>query len=137
MTMNEITMMRRISTGMLLSVIIAMIFAAIVETKGWNRTRDHNHFLAVAAIHIVGAVPEEMRTTGIALYSSVFGFGSFLSALMVYLVECFTSSAHGKGNWFSDDASEARLDKYYWLLAICIFRNTIPNLALPEPETEL
>ncbi|KAJ0818055.1 putative proton-dependent oligopeptide transporter family, MFS transporter superfamily [Helianthus annuus] len=90
-----------------------------------------------------------MRTTGIALYSSVFGVGSFLSALMVYLVECFTSSEHGKGNWFSDDVSEARLDKYYWLLAgastlslvvfvvICIFRNTITNLALPEPETEL
>ncbi|MFS7944507.1 putative proton-dependent oligopeptide transporter family [Helianthus anomalus] len=83
------------------------------------------------------AVPEEMRTTGIALYSSVFGVGSFLSTLMVYLVECFTSSEHGKGNWFSDYVSEARLDKYYWLLAICIFRNTIPNLALPEPETEL
>lgn len=63
------------------------------------------------------AVPEGMRTMGIALYTSVFGVGSFLSAFLVYLVEYFTTSEGGKGNWFSDDMKEARLDNYYWLLA--------------------
>ncbi|KAL3596665.1 hypothetical protein D5086_008302 [Populus alba] len=62
-------------------------------------------------------VPVRMRTMGIALYTSVFGVGSFLSALLISLVEYFTSSTGGK-SWFSDDMREARLDKYYWLLAL-------------------
>lgn len=63
-------------------------------------------------------VPVSMRTTGFALYNSVFGVGSFCSAIMISIVELLTS-VEGKPNWFSDDMKEARLDKYYWLLAFC------------------
>jgi peptide/histidine transporter 3/4 len=41
-----------------------------------------------------------MRTIGIALYLSVFGFGNFLGALP-----------------FSADPRQEHLDKYYWFLA--------------------
>ncbi|KAI3722342.1 hypothetical protein L2E82_33378 [Cichorium intybus] len=130
-----VTTMQRIAIGMFLSV-IAMIFAATVEMKRLQTSPESETLsifwllpqyilLGISDIFTVvgmqeffySAVPEGMRTMGIALYTSVFGFGSFLSALMVYLVEHFTSSEGGKGNWFSDDMREARLDKYYWLLA--------------------
>ncbi|CAN1272546.1 Protein NRT1/ PTR FAMILY 5.9 [Linum perenne] len=64
-----------------------------------------------------GEVPVKLRTLGIALYTSVFGVGSFMSAMLISLVEVFASWRKEK-NWFSDDMKEARLDKYYWLLAI-------------------
>ena len=52
-----------------------------------------------------------------ALYNSVFGVGSFVSAILITVVEDLTKSKEGE-SWFSDDMSEARLDKYYWLLAL-------------------
>ncbi|XP_071709527.1 protein NRT1/ PTR FAMILY 5.8-like [Rutidosis leptorrhynchoides] len=130
---NGITTMQRIAIGMFLSV-IAMIFAATVEMKRLQLELEtlsifwllpQYILLGISDIFTVvgmqeffySEVPEGMRTMGIALYTSVFGVGSFLSALMVYLVEYFTNSKNGKGNWFSDNMKEARLDKYYWLLA--------------------
>ncbi|XP_071735038.1 protein NRT1/ PTR FAMILY 5.8-like [Rutidosis leptorrhynchoides] len=130
---NGVTTMQRIGIGMFLSV-IAMIFAATVEMKRLELNSEtlsifwllpQYILLGISDIFTVvgmqeffySEVPEGMRTMGIALYTSVFGVGSFLSAFMVYLVEYFTSSKDGKGNWFSDDMKEARLDKYYWLLA--------------------
>ncbi|XP_076908632.1 protein NRT1/ PTR FAMILY 5.8-like [Bidens hawaiensis] len=132
---NGINTMQRIAVGMFLSV-IAMIFAATVEMKRlqyYSELETLSIFWLLPQYILLGisdiftvvgmqeffysAVPEGMRTMGIALYTSVFGVGSFLSAFLVFLVEYFTSSEDGKGNWFSDDMTEARLDKYYWLLA--------------------
>ncbi|KAG2245295.1 hypothetical protein Bca52824_092834 [Brassica carinata] len=62
-------------------------------------------------------VPVRMRTMGFALYTSVF-VGSFVSAALISAIESYTSSRGRKHNWFADDMSEARLDNYYWLLAI-------------------
>lgn len=59
-------------------------------------------------------VPLHMRTMGFALYTSVFGVGSFLSALMISVIESLTQGH----SWFSDDMNKAHLDKYYWLLAL-------------------
>nr|XP_017238859.1 PREDICTED: protein NRT1/ PTR FAMILY 5.8 isoform X2 [Daucus carota subsp. sativus] len=110
-TRNEkgISVMQRMGIGMFLSV-IAMILAALVETKRLELMVGMQEFF-------YSEVPVSMRTMGIALYTSVFGVGSFLSALLISLVEHFTSSDGGKQGWFSDDMGEARLDKYYWLLA--------------------
>lgn len=63
-------------------------------------------------------VPVRMRTMGFALYTSVFGLGSFVSAALISVIESYTKSRGGKHNWFADDMSEARLDNYYWLLAL-------------------
>lgn len=132
-TRNEkgITVLQRMGAGMVLSI-IAMVIAALVEEK---RLKDPSLtifwllpqyiLLGISDIFTVvgmqeffyGEVPVKMRTMGIALYTSVFGVGSFLSAMMISLIEFFTTRG-GKQSWFTDDMSKARLDKYYWLLAI-------------------
>lgn len=135
-----ISVMQRMGIGMVLSI-IAMVIAALVETKrlGMSSKLELQSdtvplsifwllpqyiLLGISDIFTVvgmqeffyGEVPIRMRTMGIALYTSVFGVGSFLSAFFIWLVEIFTVAGGRKG-WFSDDMREARLDKYYWLLA--------------------
>ena len=140
-----ISVTERMGVGMVLSI-MAMAIAALVETKRLEIVQkmefvDQNMetevplsifwllpqyiLLGISDVFTVvgmqeffySEVPVRMRTMGIALYTSVFGVGSFLSALLISLVEYFTSSEGGK-SWFSDDMREARLDKYYWLLAL-------------------
>ncbi|GMJ04220.1 hypothetical protein like AT5G14940 [Hibiscus trionum] len=145
-TRNEkgITVMQRMGVGMFLSV-IAMIIAAVVETKRLEMSRTMGNreskgeavplsilwllpqyvLLGISDIFTVvgmqeffyNEVPVRMRTMGFALYTSVFGVGSFLSALMISVIEAFTSSG-GRQSWFSDDMREDGLDKLYWLLAV-------------------
>ncbi|GAB2276591.1 hypothetical protein Dimus_011307 [Dionaea muscipula] len=136
-----ITVTQRIGFGMFLST-IAMVVAAVVEGKRLVNSRKIGSetealsifwllpqyiLLGISDIFTVvgmqeffyGEVPANMRTMGIALNTGVFGVGSFVSALLISLVELFTGSSlsPGKHGWFSDDMREARLDKYYWLLA--------------------
>ncbi|KAL6960665.1 hypothetical protein U1Q18_038429 [Sarracenia purpurea var. burkii] len=140
-TRNEkgITVMQRMGAGMFLST-VAMAVAAVVETKRLRSNRDAESeraalsifwllpqyvLLGISDIFTVvgmqeffyGEVPAGMRTMGIALYTSVFGVGSFLSALLISVVERLTSSGEGKQSWFADDLNQARLDKFYWVLA--------------------
>ncbi|XP_074294666.1 protein NRT1/ PTR FAMILY 5.9-like [Silene latifolia] len=126
-----ITVMQRMGTGMVLSI-IAMIIAALTEEKRL-KTPSLSIFwllpqyilLGISDIFTVvgmqeffyGEVPDKMKTMGIALYTSVFGVGSFLSALMISVIEYITAR-EGRQSWFTDDMTKARLDKYYWLLAI-------------------
>ncbi|KAJ1390464.1 Proton-dependent oligopeptide transporter family [Sesbania bispinosa] len=138
-----ITVMQRMGIGMVLSI-IAMVIAALVEMRRLEIGRQMRSagseaetvplrifwllpqyiLLGISDIFTVvgmqeffyGEVPRTMRTMGIALYTSVFGVGSFVSALLITLVEVYTNSK-GKPSWFSDDMVEARLDNYYWLLA--------------------
>lgn len=139
-----ITVTQRMGIGMLLST-LAMIIAALVEKKRLKLTKhtggDHTNtnmnlsifwllpqyiLLGISDIFTVigmqeffySEVPDKMRTTGLALNTSVYGVGSFMSAALIELVEVFTrSNGDGRG-WFSDDMREARIDKYYWLLAV-------------------
>lgn len=62
-------------------------------------------------------VPAKMKATGLALYSSVLEVGSFMSALLISIIEAFTCLMK-EHSWFVDDMKEARLDKFYWLLAM-------------------
>ncbi|KAF2308630.1 hypothetical protein GH714_011539 [Hevea brasiliensis] len=135
-----INVMQRMGIGMVLSI-IAMVIAALVETKRLEMSQKMPHsetvplsifwllpqyiLLGISDIFTVvgmqeffySEVPGRMKTMGIALYTSVFGVGSFLGALLISLVEIFNSS-RGRQSWFSDDMKEAHLDKYYWLLAL-------------------
>lgn len=144
-TRNEkgISVMQRMGIGMFLSV-IAMIIAAITERKRLEISRNTEVVLSedvpfsifwllpqyillgISDIFTVvgmqeffySEVPVRMRTMGIALYTSVFGVGSFLSAILISVIEYLTSSEGRQDNWFSDDMTKARLDKYYWFLAL-------------------
>ncbi|CAL9045679.1 unnamed protein product [Musa banksii] len=134
-----IDVLQRIGIGMCVSI-VAMVVAAVVESK--RRTHESLRvdsqrltifwllpqyvLLGISDVFtVVGMqeffymqVPTTMRTIGIGLYLSVFGVGSFLSALLISVLE-LTSNTRGKSHgWFSDDAREARLDKYYWILAL-------------------
>ncbi|KAK4488474.1 hypothetical protein RD792_004238 [Penstemon davidsonii] len=151
-TRNEkgITVMQRMGIGMVLSV-IAMVIAAFMERKRLKISRNMEVvsievpfsifwllpqyiLLGISDIFTVvgmqeffySEVPTRMRTMGIALYTSVFGVGSYLSAILIMLIECLTSSGGNKDSWFSDDMTKARLDNYYWFLA---FSSAISFLA--------
>ncbi|XP_010550102.1 PREDICTED: protein NRT1/ PTR FAMILY 5.8 isoform X2 [Tarenaya hassleriana] len=141
-----ISVMERMGVGMFLSI-IAISIAAIVETKRLElskkmKTSPHSEqgtvplsifwllpqyiLLGISDIFTVvgmqeffySEVPVRMRTMGFALYTSVFGVGSFVSAGLITAIEAITSLRGKHHNWFADDMSEARLDNYYWLLAI-------------------
>lgn len=60
-------------------------------------------------------VPDSMRSLGIAFYLSVIGAGSFLSSLLITVVDDITGKT-GK-SWFGKDLNSSRLDKFYCLLA--------------------
>ncbi|KAI6671239.1 hypothetical protein NL676_006124 [Syzygium grande] len=129
-----INVMQRMGIGMFLSI-IAMVIAALVETKRLEMIGRSGHaelsiFWLLPQYILLGGsdvftvvgmqeffyseVPLRMRTMGFALNTSVFGVGSFLSALMISAIEFFTRGH----SWFSDDMSKAHLDSYYWLLAL-------------------
>nr|GMC73463.1 protein NRT1/ PTR FAMILY 5.8-like [Ipomoea batatas] len=144
-TRNEkgVTVRQRMGIGMFLSV-IAMVIAAFTDQKRLEISRNPKNLssetvpmsifwllpqyilLGISDIFTVvgmqeffySEVPVNMRTLGIALYTSVFGFGSFFSSLLISIVEHFTSSPANHHGWFSDDMKEARLDNYYWFLSV-------------------
>ncbi|KAI3900230.1 hypothetical protein MKW92_004132 [Papaver armeniacum] len=122
------SVMQRMGFGMFLSV-IAMSIAAIRTNHEFCSI---THFLSYCPkdvllgiwmfLQLVGMqeffyseVPNKLKTMGMALHLSVFGVGSFLSAILISFIEFVTSDSNGKHSWFSDDMSEAQLNKYYWL----------------------
>lgn len=135
-------MLQRIGVGIFLSVLI-MVIGALVEEQRLVTAAEHGLLdkpdetvpmnvwwlapqyllLGVADVFtMVGLqelfydqVPVELKSLGLALYLSIFGIGSFLSGLLIYLIELMTSRA-GRGSWFSDNLNRAHLDYFYWLL---------------------
>ncbi|KAL4325432.1 hypothetical protein GQ457_11G011340 [Hibiscus cannabinus] len=59
-------------------------------------------------------MPKELRSVGIAIYLSVIGVGSFLSSILIYVIEKVSGDGDG---WFADNLNRAHLDYFYWLLA--------------------
>jgi solute carrier family 15 (peptide/histidine transporter), member 3/4 len=134
---DGITVLQRIGVGMVLSV-VAMVAAALVESR---RLRAEPALLSIFwllpqyvllgvsdVFTVVGMqeffysqVPASMRTTGIGLYLSVFGVGGFLGASLITLLEMATARPGNARGWFSDDPREARIDNFYWFLALLCF----------------
>nr|POE74283.1 protein nrt1/ ptr family 5.10 [Quercus suber] len=138
-----ITMLQRIGTGMLLSI-ICMVVAALVEIKRLKTAKEYGlvdmpdvtipmsvwwllpqYVLSGIAdvFTIVGLqeffydqVPSELRSVGLALYLSILGVGSFLSSFLISIIEEVTGG-DGKDSWFADNLNRAHLDYFYWLLA--------------------
>lgn len=156
-----INVLQRMGIGMFLSI-VAMVVAAVVESKRLQVSRESGIvdsqttvplsifwlmpqyvLLGVSDVFTVvgmqeffyNQVPSRMRTTGIALYLSVFGFGSFLSAVLISMVELVTSSNGQKQSWFSDDLNQARIDNYYWLLALLCTLSLLLFIALSKHYT--
>ncbi|XP_019450261.1 PREDICTED: protein NRT1/ PTR FAMILY 5.6-like [Lupinus angustifolius] len=139
-TGNErgINILQRIGFGMLFSI-AAMIVAACVEKKRLEAIEKDplkgslsmSVFWLVPQFLIMGfgdgftlvglqeyfydQVPDSMRSLGIALYLSVLGAGSFISSILIEIVDHITEKS-GK-SWFGKDLKSSSLDKFYWLLA--------------------
>ncbi|KAH9313926.1 hypothetical protein KI387_022553 [Taxus chinensis] len=154
-TGNErgITMLQRIGVGMFISV-LSMIVAALTERKRLQTAKEYGmidmpHATIPMSIFwllpqyiicsisdvflIVGLqeyfydqMPDTMRSLGVALYLSISGFGSFLSSILISIIEELSSRGEGQ-NWFADNLNKAHLDYFYWLLAaltalfLCIY----------------
>ncbi|XP_031114711.1 protein NRT1/ PTR FAMILY 5.8-like isoform X1 [Ipomoea triloba] len=143
-TRNErgVTVTQRMGIGMFLSV-VAMAIAALTENKRLQiagRQPPEQETVAMSIFWLLpqyillgvsdiftvvgmqeffyAQVPEDMKTLGIALNTSVFGVGNFLGSFIISMIEHFTSSTGKQHGWFSDGIREGRLDKYYWLLAL-------------------
>ncbi|KFK35753.1 hypothetical protein AALP_AA4G032000 [Arabis alpina] len=133
---SGITMLQRIGTGIFLSI-LAMVIAALVETKRLQATRDDvtipitvwwlvpqyvidgvsNVFTIVGLQEFFyDQVPSELRSVGMALNLSIFGVGNFLSSFIISVIDKVTSQS-GKTSWFDNDLNQAHLDYFYWLLA--------------------
>lgn len=139
---SGITMLQRIGCGMLLSV-VSMVMAALTETRRLKIALDSGIIdiptatvpmsiwwlapqyilLGISEVFtMVGLqeffydqVPNGLKSLGLAIYLSIFGFGNFLSSFLISVIEWATG---GDGNsWFSDNLNRAHLDYFYWLLA--------------------
>ncbi|XP_020228410.1 protein NRT1/ PTR FAMILY 5.6 [Cajanus cajan] len=140
-TGNErgINILQRIGIGMFFSI-VTMVVAALVERKRLGAVEMNGPLkgsLSMSALWlapqfmIIGfgdgfalvglqeyfydQVPDSMRSLGIALYLSVIGAASFLSSLLITIVDHVTGKS-GK-SWIGKDLNSSRLDKFYWLLA--------------------
>ncbi|CAK9139839.1 unnamed protein product, partial [Ilex paraguariensis] len=140
---SGITMLQRIGTGLVLSV-LSMVMAAIVERERlkialeyrlvdmpeatvpisvWWLVPQYLLFGIADVFTLVGLqeffydqVPSDLRSVGLALYLSIIGIGSFLSSFLIYVIEKATSG-DGQYSWISDNLNRAHLDYFYWLLA--------------------
>ncbi|KAA8518959.1 hypothetical protein F0562_016267 [Nyssa sinensis] len=149
-TKNErgIKILQRIGIGMVFSI-TTMVVAALVERKRLgvlkkNPTKGSSsmsvfwlapQFLIIGigdGFTLVGLqeyfyeqVPDSMRSLGIAFYISIIGAASFLSSLLITMVDHVTEK-NGQ-SWFGKDLNSSRLDNFYWLLAainagnLCIY----------------
>lgn len=145
-TGNErgINILTRIGIGMVI-LNITMLISALVERKRLKMSLQGKimsvfwlapQFLAIGigdGFSLVGMqeyfyeqVPDSMRSTGMALYLSIIGVGSFLSTLLITFVDYVTGLNGGK-QWIGKDLNQSRLDYFYWLLMIlgvlnlCVF----------------
>ncbi|GLJ39274.1 hypothetical protein SUGI_0801510 [Cryptomeria japonica] len=145
LTGNErgITLLQRIGTGMCVSA-ISMVVAAVIEIKRVKAAKDNGlvdmpHstipmsifwllpqyvlFGTADVFTMVGMqeyfydqMPDTMKSLGIAVYLSVLGVGSFLSSILISVIEKFTCRKE-ELCWFADNVNKAHLDYFYWLLA--------------------
>jgi len=139
-----ITLLQRIGMGMFISI-LCMGSAALVETRRVDMAKRYHGsvgapvrlpisvFWLVPQFALLGIAdvftlvglqeffydqgPDGMRSLGIAFYLSVVGVGSFLSTLLITIVEKVTETG-GHESWFTTNPKGLHWDYFYWLLAV-------------------
>ncbi|KAF7836406.1 protein NRT1/ PTR FAMILY 5.10-like [Senna tora] len=141
---SGITMLQRIGTGLLFTMMTTVI-AALVEMKRLKIAREYGvvddpnatvpmsvwwlipQYLLFGIAEVFTAVglqeffydqvPLVLKSMGPALYYSIFGLGSFLSSFLISMIEDITGK-DGQNSWFANNINQAHLDYFYWLLAV-------------------
>ncbi|GLJ13497.1 hypothetical protein SUGI_0213900 [Cryptomeria japonica] len=148
-----ITLLQRIGIGIFCSL-LSMVVAALIEMKRLQAAKDHmvrgvpnetiplSFFWLLPQCILLGIsdvfaqvglqeffydqMPDTMKSLGIALYLTILGVGSFMSSILISIVESITNRGKEQ-SWFADNINKAHLDYYYWLLAalgalfLCIY----------------
>ncbi|TQD81271.1 hypothetical protein C1H46_033203 [Malus baccata] len=140
---SGITVLQRIGTGLVLSILV-MVVSALVEAKRLNIAKDYNlmdkpkaivpmrvwwllpQYLILGLAYAFATVglqelfyhqmPEQMRSMGAAALYCVMGVGSFMSNWIISVVQLITSRNGDK--WLGDNINRAHLDYFYWVLAV-------------------
>ncbi|KAL0701537.1 hypothetical protein Bca4012_057659 [Brassica carinata] len=129
-----ITMLQRIGTGIFFSI-LAMVITALVETKRLQAAQDDvmmsvwwlapqyaiygiSYVFTLIGLHefFYDQVPRELRSIGMALNTSIYGVGHFVSSFMISVIDKVTSQSC-QTSWSDNDLNKAHLDDFYWLLA--------------------
>ncbi|XP_068658197.1 protein NRT1/ PTR FAMILY 5.10-like [Aristolochia californica] len=139
---SGITMLQRIGIGLFLSI-ATMVVAAVVERRRLVMVRElgladdpdatvpmsvwwllpqytlngvAQMFMYTGSLEFFyDQMPDGLRSVGVAFFMTIFGIGSFLSGILISVVD-MASSAHGE-SWFDTNLNRAHLDYFYWLIA--------------------
>ncbi|OIW16919.1 hypothetical protein TanjilG_19224 [Lupinus angustifolius] len=139
---SGITVLQRIGTGLVLSI-INMVISALVEAKRVGVARDHGLldkpeavipmsiwwmlpqycvFAVADSFTIVGLqelfysqMPDTMRSLGAAAYMSTVGIGGFVTNAIITIVVAISSRTGG--TWLGNNLNRAHLDYFYLVLA--------------------
>ncbi|KAK9284879.1 hypothetical protein L1049_024059 [Liquidambar formosana] len=142
-TVQGITSLQRIGTGLILSI-AAMVAAATIEKHRReiaNRQNTHiSAFWLVPQFFLVGAgeafayvgqleffireAPERMKSMSTGLFLSTISMGFFVSSLLVSLVDKVT-----KDRWLRSNLNSGKLENFYWMLAVLGALNFLVFLA--------
>ncbi|XP_071691863.1 protein NRT1/ PTR FAMILY 6.4-like [Rutidosis leptorrhynchoides] len=124
--------LQRIGIGLVLAA-MAMVAAAICETKRREMMVDHKIIISsywlVPQFFLVGAgqafcyvgqleffiteAPERMKSMSTGLFLSTLSMGFFVSTILVSLTTMFTH-----GSWLKSNLDQAKLENFYWMLAV-------------------
>ncbi|XP_074289586.1 protein NRT1/ PTR FAMILY 5.6-like [Silene latifolia] len=135
-----LSILNRIAIGMVL-LIVSMVVSALVERKRLLALQNGTMFSVFwlvpqtlifgigDAFSIVGLqelfyeqAPDSMKSLGMAFCLSINGVGSFLSSLLIIIVNAVTGKNGGK-KWIGKDVNHSRLDYFYWLLTVIFVMN--------------
>ncbi|XP_019193520.1 PREDICTED: protein NRT1/ PTR FAMILY 6.4 [Ipomoea nil] len=131
-TVQGITSLQRVGVGLCLSI-AGMIASALVERQRREYAVHHGSrisaFWLVPQFFIVGAgeafayvgqleffireAPEGMKSMSTGLFLSTLSMGYFISSLLVTIV-----GKASKGKWLKSNLNKAKLDNFYWMLAV-------------------
>nr|XP_043626035.1 protein NRT1/ PTR FAMILY 6.4-like [Erigeron canadensis] len=136
--------LQRIGIGLVLSV-VAMVVSAICEKKRRemqvNQNIKMNSFWLVPQFFLVGAgeafayvgqleffiteAPERMKSMSTGLFLSTLSMGFFVSSMLVSLTNMLSH-----GTWLKSNLDQAKLENFYWMVAILGVFNFLAFLIL-------
>nr|XP_043638850.1 protein NRT1/ PTR FAMILY 2.13 [Erigeron canadensis] len=137
---SGITLLQRIGIGIIFSI-LSMVVAAMVEKMRRDSANHHKRpdglapisvmwlapqliLMAFAeAFNILGQLefyykefPDNMKSVANAMFGVTAGLANYMSSILVSIIHNSTGK-HGRPDWLTANINEARVDKFYYVLA--------------------